>query len=105
MTDYTPNVPYIELPTGWYCVATSSCGYGVYVKKVRKDLMSGGRDGFEYRSGKMTTYRVIFNGFMGGWVADWDRREGQYLLGGQAFTDPLAAILAVEVELANGFTV
>jgi hypothetical protein len=100
-----PNVPYLELPPGWYCVATSPCGYGVYVKRVRDDSFSAGGGGFKFVSGRVVTYRVFFNGFMGGWIADVDRREGSYMLGGQAFSDPLAAMVAVEVELAIGNSV
>ncbi|MNM77659.1 hypothetical protein D3C81_895200 [compost metagenome] len=104
-SEVTPNVPYATLPAGWYCVAISSCGYGVYVKRVRNDGVSAGSRGFGFTAGRVTVYRVIFNGFMGGWIVDVDRREGNYMLGGQHFTDPLAAMLAVEVELTNGNSV
>ena len=49
----------------------------------------------------MVTYRVIFNGFMGGWVVDVNRREGQYLFDGKPFQDPIAAMVATEIELSN----
>lgn len=102
MTGYTANIPYAELPEGWYCTATSPCGYGVYVKKVRGDQLSAGKTGFSFQGGWTTTYRVIFNGFMGGWVVDVDRKEGKYMLGAQAFSDPLAAMMAAEVEILSG---
>lgn len=105
MTGHTANIPYADLPNGWYCTATSPCGYGVYMKKVRSDQISAGKAGFLFLGGSTTTYRVIFNGFMGGWIVDVDRKEGNYMFGGQAFTDPLAAMIAAEVEILTGSSV
>jgi hypothetical protein len=48
-----------------------------------------------------TDYRVIYNGFMGGWVVDVGRREGEYLFNGMSFATHLAAIVATEIELAQ----
>lgn len=101
MTQANPNAPGIGLPQGWYLTIVSPHGYGTYLKKVRTDSLGFGGAGGFFQSGRMTTYRVIFNGFMGGWVVDVDRREGQYLFGGKPFQDPIAAMVATETELSN----
>lgn len=82
------------LPSGWYCRSVSVSGYGVYEKHKRTTRSIAGRQCYVWN-----IYRVMFIGWMGGWVAD--TREGSYFFGGQAFPTYLGAIIALEIELAN----
>lgn len=85
----------VTLPLGWVC-KDKNC----YLKKVTNPPSRGNKwiRGF----GKtFTTYRVIQNGWMGGWIVDVDRLEGHYLFGGAPFPSAIAAMVATDIELAS----
>jgi hypothetical protein len=91
----------VNPPTGWYASVPSPNGFAVYTKMVRKDMLAVGGQWDTFLAGRPTRLRVIFNGWMGGWVIDIDRQEGKYLMGGAAFPSAVAAMVAAELELSN----
>lgn len=88
------------LPVGWYCMSVSVSGYGVYEKRELLSVRDAVR-GYKRTAVWRRTFRVMFNGWMGGWVADIKNEGDSYFFGGQAFPTYLGAIVALEIELAN----
>lgn len=84
------------LPSGWYCKSVSVSGFGVYQKTHRSERLPTR----PYVREGDRRYQIVFNGFMGGWVVE-ELGFGTYLFNGNPFPTYMAAILAVEIELAN----